>query len=246
MENLLMNNFFLTTFNKRLYNEYAKDFIKTYLDTKQTIPLVCYVEEDDFSIYPQHKNIKYFNIFEEVPEIKSFIKRNENKPVKTYMYDGVRFCYKVYAQYAGRNLGKRQFFVDADCVFMKQIPEEWYDNFIGECDFSYYPRPSMYSETGFVVFNCESKLVQKFFDRYIESYNTDEIYSMKTQNDSVVFDNILKEFPQRTETLHGAGDNLETHRYGRHVMARCPVLSPYVDHRKGNRKKQKNSPELLK
>ena len=246
MENLLMNNFFLTTFNKRLYDEYAKDFIKTYLKTKQTVPLVCYVEEDDFSMYPQHENIKYFNIFKEVPEIKSFIERNKNKEVKSFMHDGVRFCYKVYAQYAGRNLGKRQIFIDADCVFIKQIPERWYDDFIGDCDFSYYPRPSTYTETGFIMFNCQSELVQKFFDRYIESYNTDEIYDMKTQNDSVVFDNILKEFPEKTVKGHGAGDAIPAEGWHNHVMARCPVLSPYVDHRKGERKSMKNSPELMR
>ena len=49
-----MSNYFLTTFNKKLYDEYAKDLINTYLDTNQHIPLYCYVEEDDFSIYPQH------------------------------------------------------------------------------------------------------------------------------------------------------------------------------------------------
>ena len=137
MENLLMDTFFLTTFNKRLYDEYAKNLIDTYLETKQTVPLVCFVEEEDTSIYPQHDNIFYYNLFEEAPAIKKFIKRNKNRPVPGYIYDGVRFSYKVYAQYAGRKLGKKQFFIDADCVFRKQIPESWFDEFIGDCDFSY-------------------------------------------------------------------------------------------------------------
>lgn len=241
----MKSNFFLTTFNKRLYDEYAKNLINTYIETKQTVPLICLVEEDDFTIYPQYENITYYNLYREVPEIKKFIERNENRKVISYIYDGVRFCYKVYAQYAGRNFGKRQFFIDADCIFRKQIPEEWYDNFIGDCDFSYYPRPSYYSETGFIAFNCSSELTQKFFEEYIGAYNSDEIYNMRSQNDSVVFDVILKKFPQRTEKLHGPGDNLSD-MYHKHVMARCPILSPYIDHRKGGRKGMKNSPELLK
>ena len=75
-----MSNYFLTTFNKKLYDEYAKELINTYLDTNQHIPLYCYVEEDDFSIYPQHSKIVYLNIFKESP-ILDFIKK----------YDGVRF-----------------------------------------------------------------------------------------------------------------------------------------------------------
>ncbi len=240
-----MDNFFLTTFNIELYNKYAKNLINTYIETKQIVPLICYVEEDDFTIYPQYENITYYNLYREVPEIKKFIERNKNRKVISYIYDGIRFCYKVYAQYAGRNLGKRQFFIDADCVFRKQIPEEWYDNFIGDCDFSYYPRPSYYSETGFIAFNCLSELTQKFFEEYIGAYNSDQIYNMRSQNDSVVFDIVLKNFPQRTEKLHGLGDNLDP-KYHKHVMARCPILSPYIDHKKGNRKVQRNSPELVK
>lgn len=240
-----MNTYFLTTFNKELFDEYVEDnFFKTYIETNQTVPLVCYVEEDDFSIYPQHPNITYYNLFKETPEILNFIDRNKDRPVPGYRYDAIRFAYKVYAQYAGRNLGKRQVFIDADCVFLKQIPEKWFDDFIEDKDFAYYPRPEYYSETGFVMYNCESKTTQKFFESFVEMYNTDRIYTVRTQNDSVIFDVVMSFFPNRTEKLHGPGDNLDL-KYHRHVMARCPVLSPYIDHKKGDRKFMKHSPELI-
>lgn len=239
-----MNNFFLTTFNKDLFNEYAYNFIKTYIDTEQEVPLFCYVEEDDFDMYPQHPNITYLNLFKEVPEILKFIERNKNRPIPGYRYDAIRFSYKVYAQYAGRNLGKRQVFIDADSIFHKKIPLEWFDEFIEDKDFAYYPRPDYYSETGFVMYNCESQTVQNFFDSFIEMYNTDKVYTVRTQNDSVIFDVVLSFFPNRTEKLHGAGDKLDL-KYNRHVMARCPVLSPYVDHKKGNRKIMSKSPEWI-
>ena len=38
--------FFITTFNKRLFDKYAHTFINSYLACKHNIPLVCYVEED--------------------------------------------------------------------------------------------------------------------------------------------------------------------------------------------------------
>jgi len=95
MENLLMDTFFLTTFNKRLYDEYAKNLIDTYLETKQSVPLVCFVEEEDTSIYPEEDNIYYYNLFEKAPSIKKFIARNSSRKVEKYLYDGVRFSYKV-------------------------------------------------------------------------------------------------------------------------------------------------------
>jgi hypothetical protein len=240
-----MSNYFLTTFNKKLYDEYAKDLIGTYLDTHQRIPLYCYVEEDDFSIYPQHSKITYLNIFEETP-ISDFIGKYNRGKVDDYLLDAIRFSYKVYAQCAGRKWGDRQFFIDADCVFLKQIPMDWYDNFIGDKDFSYYPRPSYYTETGFVTYNCKSEVVHRFFDKFQEVYDTGKIFDYKQQNDSYIFDRVMEMFPEATAKFHGGGDSINDHQFHRHVMARCPILSPYVDHRKGGRKQQKNSPELLK
>jgi hypothetical protein len=49
MEKLIWTDedkFFITTFNKRLYDDYAHKFLQTYAETKQTIKMVCYVEED--------------------------------------------------------------------------------------------------------------------------------------------------------------------------------------------------------
>ena len=240
-----MSNYFLTTFNKKLYDEYAKDLIQSYLDTHQYPPLYCYVEEDNILLYPQHPKIKYLNIFRETP-IAAFVKKYQRGDVDNYIMDAVRFAYKAYAQCGGRHLGNRQFFIDADCVFLKQIPLEWYDNFIGDRDFSYYPRPSYYTETGFVTYNCKSKVVQKFFDKFQEVYDTGKIFDYKQQNDSYIFDRVMEMFPEATAKFHGGGDAINDHEFHRHVMARCPILSPYVDHRKGGRKGMKRSPELLR
>ena len=46
MEKLIWTDedkFFITTFNKILYDDYAHQFIKTYIDTKQSIKVICYV-----------------------------------------------------------------------------------------------------------------------------------------------------------------------------------------------------------
>ena len=37
------DKFFITTFNKRLYDDYAHKFLQTYAETGQTIKMICYV-----------------------------------------------------------------------------------------------------------------------------------------------------------------------------------------------------------
>ena len=141
-----------------------------------------------------------------------------------------------------KNLGDRQFFIDADCIFLKQIPMDWYDSFIDDKDFSYYPRPSYYTETGFVTYNCKSEVVHKFFDKFQEIYDGGKIFDYEQQNDSYIFDRVMEMFPEATaKGFHGGGDSINDHEFHRHVMARCPILSPYIDHRKGGRKNMKRS-----
>ena len=36
------DKFFITTFNKRLYDDYAHKFLQTYAENNQTIKLICY------------------------------------------------------------------------------------------------------------------------------------------------------------------------------------------------------------
>ena len=47
------DKFFITTFNKRLYDDYAYKFLQTYAETNQTIKMICYVEES--YQYPNYK-----------------------------------------------------------------------------------------------------------------------------------------------------------------------------------------------
>ena len=80
MEKLIWTDedkFFITTFNKRLYDDYASKFIQTYIDTKQTIKVICYVEDD--TKFTDHPNFTFRNIFKEEPELRHFIERHKDK-----------------------------------------------------------------------------------------------------------------------------------------------------------------------
>ena len=88
------------------------------MNTSQKYPIYVYVE-DDISKYPIMKNVIYVSLFKEEPECKKFVKRNKNKEVPSFMFDAVRFCYKVFAQCNASKHGGKMYYVDGDSVFLK-------------------------------------------------------------------------------------------------------------------------------
>jgi hypothetical protein len=166
MEKLIWTDedkFFITTFNKRLYDDYAHQFIQTYIDTKQTIKVICYVEED-FD-YPKHDNITYVNILQEMPELVLFKERHKDKiwnDDSDFLQNAVRFCHKVFAQYHASKLKKKFMWLDADNIFIKQIPDNFMDTFIPGDTFTTFYGRSHYTECGVVGFNCTLDISKTF------------------------------------------------------------------------------------
>jgi len=234
---------FITTFNKRLYDDYAHQFLESYISTSQTVPIVCYVEEDDVSSYPQHPNITYVNLFTAMPQCPEFVQRHSDKiwiDDSNFLQNAVRFCYKVFAQCHAGRMNSKVYFLDADNVFCKQFPESVLEEFLSNNIFvSFYGRQN-FTETGFLAFNCTQRTVaEEFFSRYIQYYTRDQIYTLDHKTDCHAFDATRKQMqgiPGYTEKSHGDGT------IG-HVIARDRNISPYIDHKKGKRKYSAHSPE---
>lgn len=239
----MQNKTFISTFNKRLYKEYAYRLISTYSKTDQSIPMVIYVE-DDIEYYPKHTQIKWVSLFKEEPELNNFINRNHNRPVKDFFRDAVRFSYKVFAQRAATRLDEKKiFYIDSDCVFAKKIPEDWFDKVLPTDTFvSFYQRPN-YTETGFLAFDNSKPYTKQFFDKYIDWYINDTVYELSAFTDCHTFDAtreyMKKKEPSYVEKTLGDGQ-------AGHIMARDKLINQYIDHRKGKRKEQENSPEWIK
>ena len=70
----------VTSWNNKLFKEYAHRFQSTY---NWPFDLIVYNEDDD--------------MFDKIPDLKKFIERNQHRKVKSFKDDGVRFSYKVYA-----------------------------------------------------------------------------------------------------------------------------------------------------
>ena len=213
----------VTTYNNKLYKDYAHRFEKTY---NWDFPYTVYNEDD--------------GMLEAIPECKAFVERNKHRFegkhfLKDYWQDGVRFCYKVYAythaimQYQDLDgiIG-----IDADSVFYKKIDADWIKKHIhrDNCMMTYLGRPN-YSECGFLYFNMKHPDIQPYANRMKSLYDTDGIYNLKEQHDSFIWDYVRKEFENRGTKNYDIGDG----KMG-HVQARS-ILGTVYDHTKGPRRK---------
>ena len=213
----------VTTYNNKLYKEYAHRFESTY---NWDFPYTVYNEDD--------------GMMDTIPDCKAFVERNKNRFdnkdfIKDYWQDGVRFCYKVYAYtHAIMNYQDLDGIIgiDADSVFYKKIDEDWIKKHIhrDNCMMTYLGRPN-YSECGFLYFNMKHPDIQPYANRMKSLYDTDGIYNLKEQHDSFIWDYVRKEFEKRGTKNFDIG-------YGKmgHVQARS-ILGTVYDHTKGPRRK---------
>ena len=221
----------VTTYNNKLYKDYAHRFEKTY---NWDFPYTVYNEDD--------------GMLEAIPECKAFVERNKHRFegknfLKDYWQDGVRFCYKVYAythaitQYKDLDgiIG-----IDADSVFYKKIDADWIKKHIhrDNCMMSYLGRGNHYSECGFLYFNLRHPDTLAYANRMKHMYDTDGIYNLKEQHDSYVWDYVRKEFENRGTKNYDLGDGKAGH-----VQARS-ILGTIYDHTKGERKIKGRSKEF--
>jgi len=183
-------------------------------------------------------------MFDQIPDLKKFIDRNKNRKVTSYVDDGVRFSYKVYAYtHAIENASSDidgLICIDADSVFYKSIDVDWIKKHIhkDDCMMSYLGRGSNYSECGFLYFNMKHDQTRNYARYMKKMYDFNEIYSLSEYHDSYVWDYVRKVFESELKVKNNnIGDDK-----GGHVQARS-VLGEIYDHTKGRRKIIGRSPE---
>jgi len=218
----------ITSFNKKLYNDYAYRFFQTY---NWPFDLHVYTEEY-FAFNPYEAGVIVHELGE---DCKNFVIRNKNKPFKNFITDGVRFCYKVYSVVQASQFKNYDvlIWVDADSVFYKPLTVEFIEKYLYEEDkmMTYLGR-SNYSECGFLLWNLKHKDAKDYFNEMKKMYNEDLIYKEKEQHDSYIWDVVRKKFENERKTLNkNIGDNDVGH-----VQARS-VLGTIYDHTKGPKRK---------
>src|SRR6056300_681314 len=235
----------VTTLNKKLYKAYGHKFFETY---NWPFDLIVYCED---MLEIPHSNVIVRSTYDEIPECEEFVNRNKHRqPISEFgvksndfITDGVRFCYKVYA-YTNELIYAEDYDaiigIDADSIFYNPIEEEWIKKHIhrDDCMMAYLGRGQNYSECGFLYWNMHHKDTKDYAKRMKDLYTKDEIYNLKEQHYSYVWDYARKEFEMSRGTKnYNIGDGKAGH-----VQARS-VLGEVYDHNKGPRKLKGRSSE---
>lgn len=218
----------VTTFNQRLYEEYAHAFVETY----SGVDLRIY-SEDILDIKTQHL---YYH--------EDFVKRHKHRTTRNFKYDAVRFCYKPYAiaqavdEYAYEY--SRLLWIDADTVFKQPITEQWIDAnlYTTPAILSYLGRPNYHSETGLLLFDLRHRLTEQYINTVREYYDSDNIFLQKEWHDSYIWDLARQQFP---DTLFNNISKDIPKVPGGHIFNY--LFADTMDHRKGKRKQHTHSQE---
>ena len=210
----------ITTWNNKLYKEYAHRFEATY---NWSWPYTVYNEDD--------------GMYDAIPDLKSFVERNKHRPSDNFLQDAVRFSYKVYGYcHAIQQYSDYDFImgVDADSVFYHPMPEDVVAKklYKEDCMMTYLGRGGQYSECGFLGFNMKHPEIQNYAKEMIRMYNSDDIYKLIECHDSYVWDHVRKKFELEKGVKN---NNIGDHKKA-HVQARS-ILGMYYDHTKGPSRK---------
>jgi len=203
------------------------------------------------------RNTKYYDLCKEQPKLQEFIDRHKGNPkfnprikendkekkdfvknTQIYIYDAVRFSYKVFACIDAWQKTKPDmlWFLDADIVTFEKITMDWLTHITPDDKFtSYLGRPKKgFSETGYYAFNTAHKHAGEFFKRWQTYYDNDRFLELKGYTDSFTFDGARLELEQEGKIQN---EDLNDGRWAGDRRSRHPFinseLGQYMDHLKG-------------
>ncbi len=219
------------------------------------------VYPDDMSQQMPLRNFKYLDLCKEQPTLQEFIDRHKDNPqlnprvrqdsteahdfdkdTKIYIYDAVRFSYKVFACIDAyrRTRPDMLWFLDADIVTFDKVTMDWLTHITPDDKFtSYLGRPKKgFSETGYYAFNTKHKHADEFFDRWQKYYTQDQFLKLKGFTDSFTFDAVRLEMEKEGKIVN---EDLNDGRWAGDRRSRHPFinseLGQYMDHLKGYTRK---------
>ena len=220
---------------------------------------------DDMSQQINSDRCYHFDLCKEQPKLQDFIDRHKDNPkfnprikqteqeqrdfdknTQIYIYDCVRFSYKVFAcidAYQKTN-PDMLWYLDADLLTFEKIPMSWLEHIIPDTAFtSYLGRPKKgFSETGYYAFNTAHKYAMEFFERWQTYYDKDRFLELKGYTDSFTFDGARLELEKEGKIKN---EDLNDGRWSGERKSRHPFinseLGQYMDHMKGYDRKARMS-----
>jgi hypothetical protein len=226
----------VTSFNEEGYNRYGREFVRTFLQFWPKTKLVIFYE-GDFDMDVQGASWRPIEEVEGWPsfEAKLF-------PLMTGGYGGrydinfdARMCRKLFIEcHALKKYGGKVFWIDADTITHTQVPETFLDEVLPDDKFNCYLGRDgwYYTESGFIGFNADHPMAERFMDGYRGFAETGFIFTQPGWHDCYAFDAMRKLVKNPDEFVNLAKD---LPHGTMHVQVNS-ILGKYMTHMKGDRK----------
>ena len=248
----------VTTFNLEKH-KYGIEMINSFFaNWPDEIKLTAYIENAspiDNALVKNKIVIKEFH--ENIPEYRLFKKKFKDKEKYTddFRFNVFRFAHKVYAISKALKDVKTKYLIwlDSDIKTHKKIPISFLHSLVDDTRYlSYLGRENIsikhlnYSECGFLIFNTEHFIHSQFWRDMMQMYDGGKLFQEKEWHDSYIFDVVRKnlEITSNIKNINISDMGLVDIKSEDHVFV-ASVLGKFMDHKKGNRKQNKWSNELL-
>ncbi len=248
----------VTTFNLKKH-PYGVEMINSFfINWPDEITLTAFIENSsqiDDNLVKHKIIVKEYH--QQIPKYKQFVEKYKHKKkfVDDFRFNVFRFAHKVYAiDQALRNVKtKYLIWLDADIKTYKKIPLTFLKTLVDdELYMSYLGRENnpieelRYSECGFLIFNTSHIIHSSFWQDMMKMYDGGQLFLEKEWHDSYIFDVVRKnlEKTKKLKNINISDFGLVNLKDSEHVFV-LSVLGKFMDHKKGNRKTQKWSNELL-
>lgn len=257
---------FVSSFNIKLYQEYARNFLRSWHEyADPSINLYIFFEgagieevQKEFSsnnihiLHIQSALLSDFHIkfgrFKEANGIQFNISANDQVRLGyNYRFDAIRFSFKAFALYravAELNICGKIAWIDSDIVCRKffngnDLNEIFplTNQIASFLGRDNFPKPNAYSECGFVGYNLDNSSSKEFLMEFINIYTTGDIFKLKEWHDCMAFDSLRLKYQSRgARFLNLSGDFAAND----HPFM-LSKLGIYFDHLKGPERKKRGS-----
>jgi len=154
-----------------------------------------------------------------------------------YQFDLFRFCRKSFAQHhAAENYDGKLFWLDADVVTHKPVPERVLEDTLKDVYMCYLGRTDWHSCASFIGWDTTHKMNRAFMQTYLNVYLSGDIFHQPEWHDSFIVDKVREgtEVPARNLTKDIVTE-------GPANIFDMSFLGEYAHHLKGQLKFQKKA-----
>lgn len=250
----------VTTFHQAGLELYGQRMIESFEQHwPDSVDMIVYTENCTPTI--TKKNVRCVELLSVSNECKSFVERHANNPEahgglgphnqgewserKHFKWQGVRFCYKVFAVHHAVNTVNSDWIIwlDADSQTHSTLPVEFLDK-ICPNDYiaTHLGRTDRYhSECGWVGYNRRHPLGIEFVNDFAGMYINDTMFNEQEWHDSYLFDVQRKHYrDNKGASFYNLNPEPDTKGLAGHPFINSE-LGKYLDHMKGERKQRGHS-----